>query len=83
MFERAVPERGRCMKILVIEDDAEIAALMGSGFEQLGHEVTMAETGEERVLHAVSRSFDAIILDLMLADLTVFRSCRRSGSQET
>ena len=35
------------MRILIIEDDAEIAALMGSGSEQLGHAVTVAETGEK------------------------------------
>ena len=60
------------MRILIIEDDTEIAALMRSGFEQLGHEVSVAETGDEGFSHAVSQSFEAIILDLMLPDLDGF-----------
>ena len=71
------------MRILIIEDDAEIAALMGSGFEQLGHEVTIAQTGEKGFSHAVSRSFEAIILDLMLADLdgfSILQEIRKSGN---
>jgi len=30
------------MRILIIEDDTEIATLVASAFEELGHEVTVA-----------------------------------------
>ena len=71
------------MRILIIEDDAEIAALMGSGFERLGHAVTVAETGEKGLSRAENGSHDAIILDLMLPDLdgfSILEKIRGSGN---
>ena len=71
------------MRILIIEDDVEIAALMGSGLVHLGHAVTVAETGEKGLSHAENGTYDAIILDLMLADLdgfSILEEIRRSGN---
>lgn len=71
------------MRILIIEDDTEIAALVASGFEELGHEVSIAEKGEKGAALAMNRSFDVILLDLMFADMdgfSILRGMRGGGN---
>ena len=71
------------MRILIIEDDTEIATLVASGFEELGHEVTVAEKGEKGSTLAKNQSFDVILLDLMFADtdgFSILREIRKGGN---
>ncbi len=70
------------MRILIVEDDAEIATPVASGFEKLGHEVTIADTGERGLVIALNQSFDVILLDLMFADMdgfSVLQNIRKGG----
>jgi DNA-binding response OmpR family regulator len=60
------------MKILVIEDNRDIAANLAEYLEPLGHELDFAEDGLEGLRLASSESFDAIVLDLMLPKLDGF-----------
>ena len=60
------------MKILVIEDNRDIAANLAEYFEPLGHILDFAEDGLEGVRLATSESFDAIVLDVMLPGLDGF-----------
>lgn len=53
-------------KILIIEDDKSIAELQKDYLEMSGYEVDWASTGTEGCFKISSRSFDLIILDLML-----------------
>ncbi len=71
------------MRILIIEDDAEIATLVASGFEKFGQEVTVAETGEKGLALAMNRGFEVILLDLMLADMdgfSILQNIRKGGN---
>ncbi len=54
------------MRILIVEDERKVAQAVQSGFEHEGHDVTLAETGEEAFFLAQSEPFDLIILDRML-----------------
>ena len=54
------------MKILVIEDDADIASNIGQYFEAKGHELDFAYNGAHGLKLAIDERFDLIILDLML-----------------
>lgn len=54
------------MKILVIEDDADIASNIGLYFEQKGHQLDFAYNGNMGLKLALEHTFDLIILDLML-----------------
>ncbi len=60
------------MKILVIEDNRDIAANLAEYFEPLGHVLDFAEDGLAGLQLAISISFDAIILDVMLPGLDGF-----------
>jgi two-component system OmpR family response regulator len=71
------------MRILIIEDDAEIAALLASGLEEIRHEATVAGTGKKGFDLAMNQSFDVILLDLMFADIdgfSILQEIREKGN---
>ncbi len=54
------------MRILVVEDDKDVAGFVVKGLKEAGHVVEHAGTGRDGLFMAVSETFDAIILDRML-----------------
>jgi DNA-binding response OmpR family regulator len=70
------------MRILVVEDDAKMAELLRRGLAREGHAVTLAHDGARGLEEARARSFDTILLDIMLPGvdgLTVARRLRTNG----
>jgi len=65
------------MKILVIEDDADIASNIGQYFEDKGHQLDFAFNGAHGLALATAERFDLIILDLMLPGLDGLEICKR------
>ncbi len=57
------------MKTLIIEDDAETAAVIAVGLRSRGHKPTLATDGREGFEIAAHETFDVIILDRMLPGL--------------
>jgi len=73
------------MKILVIEDDADIASNIGQYFEGKGHQLDFAFNGGHGLAMALAERFDLIILDLMLPGkdgITVCREFRQQTSHD-
>lgn len=71
------------MKILVIEDDPNISALLGDGLSEEMFLVEVAADGMRGEFLAATNYFDAIILDLLLPGcdgLEICRSLRASGN---
>ena len=54
------------MRLLVIEDEPKVGHAVQEGLQAEGYEVVLAETGEDGFFLASSRSFDLIVLDVML-----------------
>lgn len=54
------------MRILLAEDDTDIAAFVEQGLGELGHVVTRVADGEDALHLGATESFDAIVLDRML-----------------
>jgi two-component system OmpR family response regulator len=54
------------MRILVIEDDKDVAGFVVKGLREAGHVVEHAANGRDGLFLAASEVFDAIILDRML-----------------
>ncbi|MDQ6735530.1 MAG: response regulator transcription factor [Nitrospirota bacterium] len=67
--------------ILVIEDDLDIAHLLDLHLRDLGCEVSLAHDGMSAMEHAVSKSYDLIILDLMLPHRSGVRICQQLRMQ--
>ena len=57
------------MRILVVEDDKKIASFISRGMEEAGFVVDHAEDGEDALHLALSESYDAAIMDVMLPKL--------------
>lgn len=74
------------MRILIIEDDATIAANLYDFLESRGHAVDAAADGVTGMHLAISQTFDAIVLDLGLPGmdgLTLTRKLREEAHMET
>lgn len=72
------------MRILLIEDDEEMAQYVTRGARQSGHTVERARDGAEGLTLAKDGPHDVIILDRMLPELdglTVAKRLREAGSQ--
>lgn len=70
------------MRILVVEDELKMAALLRRGLAEEGHAVDVARTGDDGIWMAQAVDYDAIVLDLMLPGvdgLGVCRQWRESG----
>ncbi len=65
------------MRILVIEDNSDIAANLGDYLEDRGHSVDFAADGITGLHLAVVNDFDAIVLDLNLPGLDGLEVCRK------
>ena len=65
------------MRLLVVEDDVKMAALVRRGLSEEGAAVDVARTGEDALWMAASAPYDALVLDVMLPGIDGFETCRR------
>jgi len=65
------------MRILIIEDDADIAGNIGDFLLDCDHDVDFAANGEHGLKLASSEPFEAIVLDINLPRMNGFEVCRR------
>jgi len=80
----AAPASGHSGKrILIIEDEEDMAASLKYSLEREGgYDVTTARTGETGLALARDRTFDLILLDLMLPGLDGLEICRALRSSD-
>jgi two-component system KDP operon response regulator KdpE len=71
--ERHVPE------VLLVEDEAPIALVIGRALTARGYAVREARTGSDAVKAAAERSPDVLILDISLPDITGWEVLRQLG----
>jgi DNA-binding response OmpR family regulator len=69
-------------KVLVIEDDHNIADLVGMHLRDEGYEVDLQHNGRDGLDAALSGQHELLILDLMLPGLDGLSICRRLRSEE-
>jgi two-component system OmpR family response regulator len=65
------------MRVLVVEDEVKMAALLRRGLSEEGLAVDVAEAGERALAMAGSTDYDAVVLDVMLPGIDGFETCRR------
>jgi DNA-binding response OmpR family regulator len=63
------------MRILLVEDDTNIARVIRSGLTEQHYSVDVAYDGEEGFEHACCNDYDLIILDIMLPKMDGKRLC--------
>ncbi len=62
------------LSILLVDDDAELAALIAEYFSTHGISLSHANNGEEGVSRALEGSFDLVLLDVMMPKLDGFEA---------
>jgi two-component system OmpR family response regulator len=65
------------MRVLVVEDDRKLAALLGRGLREEGVATDVTSRGEDALWMAGSTEYEAVVLDLMLPGIDGFETCRR------
>ncbi len=69
-------------RILVVEDDRDIAELMGRYLEKAGFSVELLGSGREALKALAERTPDVLVLDLMLPGVDGIEVCRAARLQE-
>ena len=64
-------------KILVVEDDVDLAEMLNAYFRTQGYQVRIANWGEDAVKAATQDVPDVVVLDVRLPDINGFEVCRR------
>ncbi|AOC57056.1 MULTISPECIES: response regulator transcription factor [Bacillus] len=70
-------------KILVVEDEKKIARVLSLELEYEGYEVTVKETGMDGLQALEEESFDLVLLDVMLPELSGLEVLRRVRKTNT
>jgi two-component system OmpR family response regulator len=65
------------VRVLIVEDQAKLAALLARGLREEGHAADIAERGEDAAWMALAARYDAIVLDIMLPGIDGFETCRQ------
>ncbi len=65
------------MEILIVEDDQRMAALLERGLHGEGHRVFVAPDGRQGLEYAGVRTYDVIVLDVLLPFVDGFEVARR------
>ena len=65
------------LKILVVEDDPDIAELISIHLGDLGYDVGVAITGKDALQQLSAEEHALVVLDIMLPEMDGFEVCRR------
>ena len=71
------------MKVLIVEDEMKLAALIARGLKCEGIDSIKTDSGKQALAEIAKNSFDAIVLDIMIQDLdglSVLRRIRKSSN---
>jgi two-component system OmpR family response regulator len=72
------------MRVLVIEDDAEVARYLVKGLKESGYVADHAVTGTDGLVMAMGESYDVLVVDRMLPGvdgLALIETLRKSGNR--
>ena len=64
-------------KILLVEDDQDIATLLRLNMQDEGYQIVHEADGNQALIQLEKQSWDAVILDLMLPGVDGLEICRR------
>ncbi|MAE51827.1 MAG: DNA-binding response regulator [Micavibrio sp.] len=72
------------MRLLIIEDDKEVAAYITKGMKEAGHTIDTADNGKDGLFLATTENYDALIVDRMLPGLdglSIIRTIRGADNK--
>jgi two-component system, OmpR family, response regulator len=69
--------RFAAVRVLIVEDEIKLAAIMRRGMRERGLRADVATRGEDALWMAGATDYGAIVLDVMLPGIDGFETCRR------
>jgi len=69
------------MRLLVVEDDPAMAAMLTRGLQRAGYAVDTVGTGADAIWRITETDYDAVILDAMIPPPDGFEVCRQVRAQ--
>jgi two-component system OmpR family response regulator len=63
------------VRVLIVEEEQKLAALLKRGLTEEGHIAELAPHGEQAIWMARASTYDAIVLDVMLPGIDGFATC--------
>jgi len=69
------------MRILVVDDDVQLAKQIGSALTEAGHDPTVVNDGERALDKTKQKPFDLVVLDVMLPGIDGFDVLRHLRSE--
>jgi len=67
----------RQLRILLVDDDAELGGMMTEYFARWGHRLDCAYNGRDGLVRALRQNYDAVLLDVMLPTINGFSVLQR------
>lgn len=83
-YERCFSGGSAVLKVLVIEDDADVAAYIVKGLQEAGHGVDHAADGKDGLMLGAAETYDVMVVDRMLPGLdglTIIKTLRGAENQ--
>jgi len=77
IFLSSSPGRVDAVRVLIVEDEPKMAAVIRRGMRGVGIAADVADNGEDAIWMAGSVDYDAVVMDVMLPGLDGFEVCRR------
>src|ERR671915_1403236 len=65
------------MRVLIVEDEPKMAALIRRGLTEEGYSADVAATGDDALWMAQATDYDAIVLDVLLPGTDGLEVCRQ------
>jgi two-component system OmpR family response regulator len=65
------------VRVLIVEDQPKLAALLARGLREEGHAADVAPVGEDALWMAAAATYDVVVLDIMLPGIDGLETCRR------
>ena len=76
-YARRCGEGRTALRVLLVDDDLRLTAVLAQALKEAGHTVLMAHSGPDGLHAATAEAFDVIVLDWMLPGLDGPTVCRR------
>src|ERR1039457_6778536 len=67
-------------RVLVVDDEAHVRSMVGSTLERKGYEVQLASSGREALAALELNTYDLVLTDIVMQDLTGIALDRKSTS---
>ncbi|MGH2914657.1 MAG: response regulator [Solirubrobacteraceae bacterium] len=80
-METIAPER--CARILLVDDEQSVQALLSYPLRKEGYDVVQATDGRQALERFEEQTFDLVVLDLMLPRIDGLEVCRRLRSKSS